>query len=208
MSNHLRPASKLLCHLACLLIDSSQSFKMQTWTNLTTVKPIPGPVLMFATQLSNQQSIMARKKILVVDDSPLILRALSMKLKSCGYDTVTAIDGSSAVSSVRHEHPDLILLDISFPPDVGHGGGVAWDGFLIMTWLRRIDEAKNIPIIIITGDEKMKDRALKEGAVAFFHKPIDNDELISVIQEHIGEGAPEEPAPPMTPPPVPPTSPS
>jgi CheY-like chemotaxis protein len=184
---------------------------MQTWTNITTARPIPGPVLAFTPQLSNQQSIMDRKKILVVDDSPLILRALSMKLKSCGYDAITATDGSSAVSAVRHEHPDLILLDISFPPDVGHGGGVAWDGFLIMTWLRRIDEAKDIPIIIITGDEKMKERAMKEGAVAFFHKPIDNDELISVIQNQIGEGAavdPTPPPPPVMPPPVPRTPPS
>src|SRR5260221_2950870 len=103
MSNHLRPASKLLCHLACLLIDSSQSFKMQTWTNLTTVKPIPGPVLMFATQLSNQQSIMARKKNLVGHDSPLTFPALSLKLKSCGYDNVTALYCSSAASSLCHE---------------------------------------------------------------------------------------------------------
>src|SRR5215467_1987686 len=91
------------------------------------------------------------KKILIVDDSVIILKTLSAKLRSSGYQVFTAADGSQAVSTVRRERPDLILLDINFPPDVGHGGGVAWDGFLIMNWLRRMDEAVNTPVVIITG---------------------------------------------------------
>src|SRR5215471_3657658 len=126
---------------------------------------------------------MNRKKILIVDDSPIILKALSMKLSAHGYEVLTAEDGSGAVSLVRLEQPDLIVLDISFPPDVAHGGGVPWDGFLIMNWLRRMDEAKDIPIIIITsGDpEKLKARSMAAGAVAFFQKPINNDELLVAI---------------------------
>ena len=129
------------------------------------------------------------KKILVVDDSPVILKALSMKLRANGYTVFTADEGGAAVSIVRREKPDVILLDISFPPDIAHGGGVPWDGFLIMEWLRRIDEAKNIPIIIITGGDpvKYKDRALAAGAVSFFHKPLDNDDLLNVIRKTLGE---------------------
>src|SRR5216683_1930362 len=99
---------------------------------------------------------MNRKKILVVDDSPVILKALSLKLTAAGYDVLTAEDGAGAVNQARREKPDLILLDISFPPDVAHGGGVAWDGFLIMGWVRRMDEGRNIPIIIITGGDPVK----------------------------------------------------
>ena len=100
---------------------------------------------------------------------------------------------AAAVSAVRQEKPDLILLDLSFPPDVAHGGGVAWDGFLIMNWLQRLEEAKNIPIIVITGGDpaKCKDRALAAGAADFFHKPIDNDELLAVIRQTLGEDAAE-----------------
>ena len=136
---------------------------------------------------------MHRKKILVVDDSLLILKLMSMKLTAHGYDVVTAEDGGTAVSTVRKEKPDLILLDISFPPDVAHGGGVAWDGFLIMNWLRRLEEAKHIPIIVITGGDPAtyKDRALAAGAVSFFHKPIDNDALLTVIRQTLGDGAVE-----------------
>ncbi len=132
---------------------------------------------------------MNHKKILVVDDNAIFVKAVSMKLKACGYDVLTAEDGGSAVSTARREKPDLILLDISFPPDVAHGGGVAWDGFLIMNWLQRMDEVKGTPIIIITGGDplKYKDRSLKAGAVAFFHKPVDNEELLAVIRQHLGE---------------------
>ena len=81
------------------------------------------------------------KKILIVDDNEVILKTLSLKLTSAGYAVLTAIDGSAAVAAARRDKPDLILLDLSFPPDVAHGGGVPWDGFLIINWLRRIDEA-------------------------------------------------------------------
>jgi len=130
-----------------------------------------------------------RKKILVVDDNLIIVKTLSLKLKASGYDVVTAMDGSEAVSAARKEKPDLILLDISFPPDVGHGGGVPWDGFLIMNWLRRIDEARNIPVIIITGGDPVQyeKRSKDAGAVAFFRKPLDHDGLVSAIRRTLGE---------------------
>lgn len=129
------------------------------------------------------------KKILVVDDSRIILKTLSMKLNSNGYDVVTAEDGAGAVSTVRREKPDLILLDLIFPPDVGHGGGVAWDGFLIMSWLKRLEEAKNIPIFVISSGDpaKYKDRVLAAGAACFFPKPINHDELLTVIRQALGE---------------------
>jgi CheY-like chemotaxis protein len=141
-----------------------------------------------APAVSNLPLNMNPKKILVVDDNAVILRTLSMKLKSSGYEVLTAADGAQAVSTVRREQPDLILLDISFPPDVAHGGGVAWDGFLIMNWLKRMEEARGIPIIIITGgeDAQLKQRSLAAGAVDFFHKPIDNEELVAAVQRHLG----------------------
>ena len=136
---------------------------------------------------------MSRKKILVVDDNRVVLMTTSMKLTGAGYDVVTAEDGGEAISAVRRGRPDLILLDISFPPDVGHGGGIAWDGFLIMDWLRRLEEGKNIPIIVITGGDpgKYKDRALAAGALSFFHKPINNDDLLALIAQTLEKGSKE-----------------
>ncbi len=143
------------------------------------------------------ETLMHQKKILVVDDSQLILKLMSMKLTACGYEVITAEDGGTAVSAVRNERPDLILLDISFPPDVAHGGGVAWDGFAIMAWLRRLEEGKNVPIIVISGAEpaKLKARALAAGAAAYYHKPIDTDALLVEIRRTLGESAEDTASP-------------
>jgi two-component system KDP operon response regulator KdpE len=134
-----------------------------------------------------------KNKILVVDDSPVILKTLSMKLTANGYDVITAEDGGTAVGLVRNKKPDLVILDISFPPDVGHGGGIPWDGFLILDWLRRLDEAKSIPFIIITGGDpsQYKSRALAAGAIKFFQKPLNNDELLVAIRQVLGEAQPQ-----------------
>ena len=133
---------------------------------------------------------MNRKKILIVDDSRIVVRTLSLKLKA-DYEILTAADGGEAVAAVRQQRPDLILLDINFPPDVAHGGGVPWDGFLIIQWLRRMDEAKNIPIFIITGAEagSYKERALAAGAAGFFYKPINNEDLLSAIRQTLNGDA-------------------
>jgi CheY-like chemotaxis protein len=135
---------------------------------------------------SNPTSLPA-KTILVVDDNEVILKSIALKLQGAGYQVITAMDGSEAVALARRENPDLILLDISFPPDVG---SVEWDGFRIMEWFHRLDTAKKIPIIIITGSEepKTKERATAAGAVAFFQKPLEHDYLLKVVRATLGEG--------------------
>ena len=132
---------------------------------------------------------MAQKKILIVDDDPILLRSLTRLLNDAGYDILTATDGSEAVSTARREKPDLILLDILFPPDVGNGGGVSWDGFLIMDWLRRQEETKTVPVFVITmGDpQAYQNTAFAKGAAAFCHKPINHDELVETIRKTLGD---------------------
>jgi two-component system KDP operon response regulator KdpE len=127
------------------------------------------------------------KKILVVDDNVIIVQTLSLKLKGAGYQVFTAMEGSEAVSAARKEHPDLILMDLNFPPDLGP---VPWDGYRLMEWLHRLDSAKMIPIIVITGSEdpETRKRATDAGAVAFFQKPIEHDKLLKVIRATLSEG--------------------
>ncbi len=141
-----------------------------------------------ADETPSEQPANRQKKILVVDDDAIILKTISLKLKSRGYSVVTAMDGPGAISTVRKENPDLILLDISLPANMG---AVAWDGLLVMSWLRRLEEARNIPIIVITGCDPMeyKSRSLAAGAMAFFHKPIDHGDLLSVIERSVSRNA-------------------
>ena len=124
---------------------------------------------------------MSPKRILIVDDNKVILETMSMKLTANGYEVITALDGAAAISIVRSEKPDLILLDISLPAGPG---GVQWDGFLVLDWLRRSDDVKHIPVIIIsrTEPEKYRDRALAAGALAVFHKPVDYPQFLETIR--------------------------
>jgi len=123
------------------------------------------------------------RKILVVDDNPVVLKAFEMKLKSLGFTVLTATEGSQAANLANDERPDLIVLDINFTPPAG-SGGAQWDGFSIMSWMRRFKEAADIPVIIITGaePEKFRDRSLAAGAVAFFTKPIDIEEFLATVR--------------------------
>jgi CheY-like chemotaxis protein len=126
------------------------------------------------------------KKILVVDDNEIVIKTITLKLQGAGYQVLAAMDGSEAVALARKENPDLILLDISFPVDVG---GVPWDGFRIMEWFHHLDAARKIPVIVITSSEepKTKERATAAGAVAFFQKPLEHDYLLKVVRATLGE---------------------
>ena len=136
--------------------------------------------------MSAEPTAAPAKKILVVDDNEVVIKTISLKLQGAGYQVVTAMDGSAAVAAARKESPDLILLDISFPPDVG---SVQWDGFRIMEWFHRLELARKIAIIVITGSEdpKARERATTSGAVAFFNKPIEHDSLLKVIRATLGD---------------------
>jgi CheY-like chemotaxis protein len=144
--------------------------------------------------MSIEPASTSQKKILVIDDNESILKTTSMKLQSAGYQVFTALDGSEGVAAVRTVKPDLVLLDIAFPPDVS---GMSWDGFRIMDWLHRVDETKKIPIIVISGvvEEKNKQRATTAGAVAFFSKPVNFDEMIKVIRATLSVDTGQPPVP-------------
>jgi CheY-like chemotaxis protein len=135
--------------------------------------------------MSDESASRPVKKILVVDDDENFLKAQSENLQGAGYQVVTALDGAQAVAAARKDNPDLILLDINLPPAVD---GVPWDGFRIMDWFHRLDPEKRVPIIVITGsvELKNKERATSSGAIAYFHKPFDQDDLLQMIRTVLG----------------------
>ena|SRR5579883_2005496 len=149
-----------------------------------TPPPLPGS----SAQKATQTSIGKGRKILVVDDNPVVLKAFELKLKNLGFTVLTAEDGAAAVSCARQEHPDVVVLDINFPPDVGNSG-LQWDGFNIMQWMKRFQDASSIPVIIITSGEpeKFKEKALASGAAAFFQKPINNEEFLITLRRLLGQ---------------------
>jgi CheY-like chemotaxis protein len=112
-----------------------------------------------------------------------------LALKPRGYKVFTAIDGPEAFNIVNWQEPDLILLDIFFPPDAAQTCN-SWDAFRIMHWLQRMGgpHASNIPVIVMSGADpaEYRDRCLAAGAVNYIQKPIKIPELLEAIQKVFG----------------------
>jgi DNA-binding response OmpR family regulator len=124
---------------------------------------------------------MNRAKIMVVDDDPDLRQALSLRLRANNFDTVNVCDGYSAIAMAQKEHPHLIILDLGLP---------AGDGFSVLKNLQEYPALSVIPVIVLTardpeGNEK---RTLESGAIAFFQKPADNEELLGVIRASLQAG--------------------
>jgi CheY-like chemotaxis protein len=124
------------------------------------------------------------KKILVTDDNPVVLSTLSQALSADGYEVATAMSGAETVSRVNESTPDLILLDLTFPPNSENFQSTLEDGFTLMSWLRGMGGAAKTPIIVISGmePEKYQSRAQAAGVVASFQKPVDKGRLLEVVR--------------------------
>ena len=158
---------------------------------------ITAPIYIQQPMLNTPEAEEPRKKVLIVDDDPVTLRALSLRLKALGFSVVTASDGSQALSATRKERPDVMMVDVQFPPDVAHGGGVPWTGFLLTQWLRRFDDARNTPVILISANDRAeyKQKASAVGATAFLQKPIDNETLLTSLDTALYRKTDFAPAP-------------
>jgi DNA-binding response OmpR family regulator len=123
---------------------------------------------------------MANKKILIIEDDSDLRLGYHIRLKANNYDTFFAADALASMTEARKHQPDLIILDLGLP---------AGDGFMVMERLKKNTYLAAIPIIVVSARDhrENKDRALKAGARAFLQKPVNNDELLAVIQQLLGE---------------------
>jgi DNA-binding response OmpR family regulator len=125
------------------------------------------------------------KRILIIDDEPLILESVGYNLKQEGYEVLTAADGENGLAKANSERPDLILLDLMLP---GMNG---------MDVCRAIRQNSEVPIIMLTAKEGEIDRVLglELGADDYVTKPFSMRELLARIRtvlKRIGEGVPRE----------------
>jgi CheY-like chemotaxis protein len=132
--------------------------------------------------MTDNDNIFSGKRILAIDDNPVILKSLCTLFASKGCDVLTARDRSEVIARISEQRPDLILLDILFSPDPAEISNV-WDGFSILEWLRKMGNAADVPVIVISGadPDKHKNRCLAEGVRAFFPKPIPAKELLEAV---------------------------
>lgn len=116
---------------------------------------------------------MTRPLIMVVDDSPEILKLVTDILDVEGFGVIPVSDGKSALKLLEQQTPDLILLDIMMPGEL--------NGLDVLYYVR---EQSNIPIIMITGYSHPSSlrKALEDGADDYITKPFSAQVLVARIQ--------------------------
>lgn len=118
-----------------------------------------------------------KKKILVVDDDPLIAQLLAPRLIAAGFEVCSAFNGEEALAKTRQEKPHLIIMDVLMP---------LMSGYEAMQIIRQDPEIRNIPAIIISSRGGMKDFFEGIGNIEFLPKPLESKTLISRIEVLIG----------------------
>jgi CheY-like chemotaxis protein len=128
------------------------------------------------------------KTIVVIEDDVLTQKLIADSLRSAGYDIATARDGATAVRIIRELQPDLLTLDVdlaSTSPDD------SWDGFGVVHWLRRFNQGKSQPrIVVISALEpnKIIENAAAIGAHTFLPKPFTKEKLLKVVADALKSG--------------------
>ena len=128
---------------------------------------------------------MTGPRVLVVDDEPQILRALSTSLRAAGYEVETAATAEAALAQAAMRPPDALIIDLVLPD--GSGTDVCRE---IRTW-------SSAPVIVLSavGDEREKVAALDAGADDYVTKPVGLDELLARLRavlrrvRPVGEGS-------------------
>lgn len=118
-------------------------------------------------------------KILVVDDSPTQLTNLVKIVESQGHSVVTATNGMEGVDKAREEQPDLILMDVVMPE---------LNGFQATRKITKDPATQHIPIILVTTKDQDTDKVWgeRQGAKAYLVKPVQENALISKVNELLG----------------------
>jgi PAS domain S-box-containing protein len=116
---------------------------------------------------------MSANKILIVDDEEIIVRLLSMSLRSDGYETVTAFSGEQGLQVFKSESPDIVVTDIKMP---------GMDGLELLKKIKELDPEKEVIIVTGHGDIDSTIKALQYGASDFINKPV-RDEALAIALE-------------------------
>lgn len=116
-----------------------------------------------------------KKKILIADDDPGILDALTIMLEDAMYEVIQTTDGN-AVYGLMREMPDLLLLDIWM-------SGV--DGRDVCRHIKKDSSTNHIPIIIVSANKDTQQASITCGANDFIAKPFDMFNLLDKIEKHL-----------------------
>jgi len=123
-----------------------------------------------------------RKKILLIDDEPELVKAVEIRLKSTGYEVSVAYDGRAGIHEAKEIKPDLIILDLLMP---------IMDGYAVANELKDDPETKHIPIIILTASQRedLRTRCREIGVTSFIMKPFETSDLLMMVKAILKEAS-------------------
>lgn len=111
-----------------------------------------------------------KKRVLVVDDEPGILKVLSIELRLQGYEVESTTSGAEAIEMIRSREPDLVLLDVLMPEVSG------------LEVLDSVREFSRVPIILFTANHRVIEIAMKMGGTDYITKPFNVEHLDKKIK--------------------------
>ena len=122
--------------------------------------------------------------VVVADDSISVRKFVGRMLEKNGYRVILASDGLEAAELIAQHGCHLVITDLEMP---------RMTGYELMVQLRQSPSTRRIPVMVVTSraGAKHRDRAMKEGAVAFLTKPVQEDQLIEAVEKLIGTEAPQ-----------------
>lgn len=119
-----------------------------------------------------------RKNILVVEDDREISNATCLRLRAAGFAAQALYEGADVVRQAEVGRPEVILLDVRLP-DV--------DGLTTLRELKRREETRRIPVVMLSASMRDEPAALDSGARFFLRKPYDGDNLLMAVRTAIDE---------------------
>lgn len=119
--------------------------------------------------------VSVKKKILIVEDEPELLKLESILLASKGYEVKGVMDGPSALEAVASTKPDLVLLDIMLP-------GI--DGYEVCRQIKANEATRHILVVMLTAKRSNEDllKGEQAGADGYITKPFKSAMVIETIQ--------------------------
>ncbi len=116
-----------------------------------------------------------KKRVLLVDDDVDLQKMLRLRIEAEGYEFMSAHDGREMLNLIKTEKPDAILLDILLPN---------MDGYTALREMRKVEEFKDIPVIVLSAKERKKigDLFALENVSFFLEKPYDTNDLFKKLR--------------------------
>lgn len=123
----------------------------------------------------------SRRNILVVDDEPYMVRLLQHHLEKAGYRMTKATSGNDALTRIRQDKPDLVLMDVMMPQ---------LNGLEVLAKLREEEATRDLPVIIMTANAQRftRDEAEAAGVTVYLTKPFSPTHLLAEVKRHLPAG--------------------